>query len=77
MTVARILQEFCNGGNLAGVLANGILHRMPMAQRWACVTRLLIDIADGMAYMHAKSICHGDLSPSNILLKVCAQPLEP
>ena len=32
--------------------------------------RLLVDIADGMAYMHAKSICHGDLSPSNILLKV-------
>eukprot|EP00892_Ulva_mutabilis_P009198 jgi/Ulvmu1/6650/UM003_0288.1 len=70
-----LIQEFCNGGSLAGVLSNGILQRLPMAQRWACLMRLLIDIADGMAYMHAKSICHGDLSPSNILLKFESSPL--
>jgi serine/threonine protein kinase len=31
---------------------------------------LLVDIAQGMAYIHSKRICHGDLNPANILLKV-------
>jgi hypothetical protein len=31
---------------------------------------VLRDVAAGMNYMHAKRICHGDLNPSNILLKV-------
>ena len=31
---------------------------------------LLNDIAQGMAYIHSKRICHGDLNPANVLLKV-------
>jgi serine/threonine protein kinase len=27
-------------------------------------------IAAGMDYMHTKRICHGDLNPNNVLLKV-------
>ncbi len=28
------------------------------------------DIARGMAYLHAHSVCHGDLKPENALLQV-------
>jgi tRNA A-37 threonylcarbamoyl transferase component Bud32 len=27
-------------------------------------------IAAGMQYVHSKRICHGDLNPSNVLVKV-------
>ena len=32
---------------------------------------ILCHVADGIGYMHSKRICHGDLNPSNVLLKVC------
>ena len=38
--------------------------------RWACLHGILAGIAGGMEYVHAKRILHGDLNPSNILLKV-------
>ena len=41
-----------------------------LGQRWEHLVRVMQDIAAGMAYMHAKRICHGDLNPSNVLLKV-------
>ena len=35
---------------------------------------VLQGVARGMAYMHAQRLCHGDLNPANILLKVCRHP---
>jgi Protein kinase domain len=67
------LQEYCNGGSLRQALLEGRLSSSRMPQRWNCVTQLLTDIADGMAYIHGKRICHGDLNPSNILLKVLVE----
>ena len=39
-------------------------------RRWASITGVLAGIAGGMQYVHSKRILHGDLNPSNILLKV-------
>jgi tRNA A-37 threonylcarbamoyl transferase component Bud32 len=64
------LQEFCNGGSLRQALVSGALQSPALRRRWPVVTGVLADIADGMHHIHGKRICHGDLNPSNILLKV-------
>ena len=35
--------------------------------------RILEHAADGLAYLHRKSICHKDFKPSNILLKIASE----
>ena len=63
------LQEFCNGGSLRDALAGGAFRTQSLPQRWLPLLAILRDVARGMAYMHAKRICHGDLNPSNVLFK--------
>jgi serine/threonine protein kinase len=65
-----LIQEFCNGGSMAGMLDSGALKPQQLPRRWLPLTSLLRGTAAGMCHMHAKRICHGDLNPSNILFKV-------
>jgi serine/threonine protein kinase len=65
---ARV-QEFCNGGSLRDALQRRYFTDERLKQRWAPVTGILIGVAKGMEYIHGKRICHGDLNPSNVLLK--------
>jgi Protein kinase domain len=81
------MQEFCNGGSLRCALGKGLFGAEQLPSRWDALMSVLRDVAAGMNYMHAKRICHGDLNPSNILLKVhvlslivcncAATPIEP
>eukprot|EP00892_Ulva_mutabilis_P012772 jgi/Ulvmu1/9868/UM057_0022.1 len=64
-----LIQEFCNGGSLRSVLQRGGFARPGALRRWRSVTTALRGLAEGMAYTHSKRICHGDLNPSNVLLK--------
>ena len=64
------MQEFCNGGSVADVVDSGALRSSRLPRRWDAVFGLLRGIADGMDHMHGKRICHGDLNPANVLLKV-------
>ena len=64
------LQEYCNGGTVKDSIAAGRFSAASMPHRWAPLIAVLGSIADGMQYMHARHICHGDLNPSNVLLKV-------
>eukprot|EP00892_Ulva_mutabilis_P009199 jgi/Ulvmu1/6651/UM003_0289.1 len=64
-----LVQEFCNGGTLRSLISKGVFAPGHLDHRWEHLVRVMQDVAAGMAYMHAKRICHGDLNPSNILLK--------
>ena len=64
------MQEFCNGGTLRQALQRRYFCPTRPGARWPLVSGVLRGIAEGMAYVHSKRICHGDLNPSNILLKV-------
>ena len=66
------MQEFCNGGSMRQALSRGLFGGR-LRRRWQPIILSLKSIASGMDYMHAKRICHGDLNPNNILIKVRPQ----
>ena len=71
------VQEFCNGGSLRTAISRGYFRTHHLPQRWRPIMSVLRDVCAGMGYMHEKRICHGDLTPANILLKVCSSPACP
>jgi len=52
--------DFCEGGSLLSLLAD--------SKRYYEYLPIALDIANGMAYLHSRSVIHRDLKPSNILL---------
>ena len=65
-----IAMEYIEGSSLAENLhKNGTLHSRTALS-------LLKTLAEAMTYAHQKGICHGDLSPKNILLRK-GDPLQP
>ena len=65
-----LVQEYCNGGTLRQALHSRYFTAQKTPQRWEAAAGILRGVAAGMDYMHGKRICHGDLNPSNVLLKV-------
>eukprot|EP00892_Ulva_mutabilis_P008546 jgi/Ulvmu1/6063/UM027_0041.1 len=64
-----LIQEFCNGGSLRSALQHGLFAQPGMPDRFRSMHSVMRGLAAGMAYTHSKRICHGDLNPSNVLLK--------
>jgi hypothetical protein len=52
--------EFCEGGSLLSLLSD--------TSRYYEYLPIALDIANGMAYLHARQVIHRDLKPSNVLL---------
>jgi serine/threonine protein kinase len=71
-----LLQEYCNGGSLGDAISDGVFGHNSSRLHWRRLLATLLDVAEGMAYIHSMRICHGDLNPANILLKVCPVPLH-
>jgi serine/threonine protein kinase len=65
-----LVQEYCNGRSLRDALERGYFTLERMPRRWAPIMGMLRGIAAGMEYIHGKRVCHGDLNPANVLLKV-------
>eukprot|EP00892_Ulva_mutabilis_P012784 jgi/Ulvmu1/9879/UM057_0034.1 len=64
-----LIQEHCNGGSLRDALSLGMFSQNSVVNRWKGISAALRGLAEGMAYTHSRRICHGDLNPSNVLLK--------
>src|SRR3712207_3156267 len=60
--IAYFVMGLVTGGNLATLLARE--PRQPIDE----VRRLLCEIADALAYAHARGVIHRDIKPDNILL---------
>jgi serine/threonine protein kinase len=54
---------------VAAAIASGKFCSDRMPLRWSPLMGILRDVAAGMQHIHSANICHGDLSPMNILLK--------
>jgi serine/threonine protein kinase len=68
----HLIQEYCSGGTLREAIDCSLLRQLP--GRWDVIVNILADIASGMSYMHTNRICHSDLNPANVLLKVRCRP---
>ncbi|GFH10751.1 protein kinase domain-containing protein [Haematococcus lacustris] len=74
-----IIQEFCEGGTLTAAVDGGMLEDITADQPqpiMAHVLQLATDIAAGMAHVHSRNVVHGDLTPSNILLRAARSTLS-
>lgn len=63
-----IIQEYCDGGNLADAVKSGRLSQTNSERDFKLMLSLLIDVAKAMAYMHKHNVIHGDLKCANIML---------
>ncbi|GAX81975.1 hypothetical protein CEUSTIGMA_g9403.t1 [Chlamydomonas eustigma] len=70
--VSAIVMEYCDRGHLGDTLKRGIFTA---SDRWSQATclkalvRTAKELAQGLAYLHSLGITHGNLKPSNVLLK--------
>ncbi|KAF8337106.1 kinase-like domain-containing protein [Cantharellus anzutake] len=58
-TCAKLVSTWCEGGNVTEYLKH-----TPNADR----RRLVLDAAQGLQYLHAKNVIHGDVKPENIVV---------
>ncbi|KAG2441405.1 hypothetical protein HYH02_009993 [Chlamydomonas schloesseri] len=76
-----LIQEYCEGGSLREGIDQGRLHKALAPDSPIGVLLglcLALDVAAGMAHVHARGIVHGDLCSSNVLLaaRSAAEPQQ-
>ena len=54
--------ELAKGGDLFNILSFG----KPLSE--SLTLRVASQLLEGLKYMHANGVCHGDLKPENIML---------
>ena len=63
------VMEFCNLGTLEKAMTDGLFYGTDQEPRVHMILRSALDIAKGMRHLHSARIIHGQLRPSNVLLK--------
>lgn len=80
-TQTWIVQEFCDAGSLSeyclGPTAGSqrLPGQLPEGHAMLKLLFRLREVADGMSYLHARDVVHGDLKSGNVLL--CTAPASP
>lgn len=69
-----LIQEFCEAGSLRQALDSKVLAQADGQPNMVALLRLALDVARGLQHLHKKNIIHGDLTPSNVLLRQDARP---
>nr|XP_032835867.1 wee1-like protein kinase [Petromyzon marinus] len=73
-----IQNEYCNGGSLQGAVREGASEGRAFTDQE--VRELLLQVARGLKYIHASSLVHMDIKPSNIFIArrvTSPNPAEP
>ncbi|CAF0762255.1 unnamed protein product [Adineta ricciae] len=63
-----IQSEFCNGGNLAERIRDNHHRHCYMEER--VLRKILLHIANGLAFIHSKNLVHLDIKPDNIFISI-------
>lgn len=63
-----IQSEFCNGGNLSERIRDNHHRNCTMDEQ--NLRRILLHIANGLAFIHGKNLVHLDIKPENIFLSI-------
>ncbi|KAG2424689.1 hypothetical protein HXX76_014265 [Chlamydomonas incerta] len=74
-----LIQAYCDGGSLwEGISTYGLYMGMAPDSRGGALLGLCLalDVAAGMAHVHARGIVHGDLSSGNVLLSARPPPAD-
>ncbi|CAM9176284.1 unnamed protein product [Lampetra fluviatilis] len=61
-----IQNEYCNGGSLQGAVSEGAGEGRSFTEQQ--LRELLLQVARGLKYIHASSLVHMDIKPSNIFI---------
>jgi len=69
-----IISTYCEGGSLQQAARRGEFLTPARALAMAPTLGVLKDVAAGMAYLHARQVCHGDLKAQNVLLAAVNPP---
>eukprot|EP00884_Botryococcus_braunii_P023575 jgi/Botrbrau1/9901/Bobra.0012s0004.1 len=71
-TETWLLLEYCDRGSVSDAVNKGWFRKTPISRDQPPDLDKIIDtayeIADGMAYLHARGVVHGDLTGGNVLL---------
>ena len=57
-----IVTEYCDNGDLQSILESGVSLSQTLKKKW------LIELSNGIEYIHSKDIVHRDIKPQNILV---------
>jgi len=66
-----LVMEVCSGGSLAASIELGVTEQWSNSQRLG----VALQIASGVAFLHAQSVMHRDLKPGNILAMDSSPPV--
>jgi serine/threonine protein kinase/Tfp pilus assembly protein PilF len=72
---AGVIVEAARAGGAMPAALGRRHHPPPQLTYEDGILRLVLELADALAYVHAQGLCHGDLKPSNVLLDADGEPL--